>query len=59
VGDAGRAHPGPAEHPLGATYPRRGRTNGEYGELLAVAGLRPGIIRPVTFPYGVIEGRPA
>jgi hypothetical protein len=37
----------------------RERTNGEYGELLEAAGLRPGIIAPVTFPYGVIEGRPA
>jgi O-methyltransferase domain len=37
----------------------RERTNSEYGELLEAAGLRPGIIRPVTFPYGVIEGLPA
>ena len=32
------------------------RTNSEYGELLRAAGLRPGVVRPVTFPYGVIEG---
>jgi hypothetical protein len=36
----------------------RERTNGEYGTLLRAAGLRPGVIRPVTFPYGVIEGLP-
>jgi hypothetical protein len=36
----------------------RERTNGEYATLLQAAGLRPGIIRPVTFPYGVIEGLP-
>jgi hypothetical protein len=34
----------------------RERTNEEYGALLRAAGLRPGIIQPVTFPYGVIEG---
>jgi hypothetical protein len=34
----------------------RERTNGEYRELLRAAGLQPGIIRPVTFPYGIIEG---
>ena len=32
------------------------RTNAEYGELLAAAGLRPGRIEPVAAPYGVIEG---
>ena len=32
------------------------RTNAEYGELLAAAGLRPGQIQPVATPYGVIEG---
>ena len=37
----------------------RERTNSEYRALLRAAGLRPGTIRPVTFPYGVIEGRPA
>jgi len=37
----------------------RERTNGEYGRLLRAAGLCPGSIRPVTFPYGIIEGRPA
>jgi O-methyltransferase domain len=37
----------------------RERTNEEYGSLLRAAGLRPGIIQPVTFPYGVIEGLPA
>jgi O-methyltransferase domain len=36
----------------------RERTNSEYRRLLQAAGLRPGIIQPVTFPYGVIEGRP-
>ena len=36
----------------------RERTNGEYGTLLRAAGLRPGPIRPVTFPYGIIEGLP-
>ena len=34
----------------------RERTNAEYGRLLEAAGLRPGKIEPVTFPYGVIEG---
>jgi O-methyltransferase domain len=32
------------------------RTNTEYGELLAAAGLRLGSVLPVAFPYGVIEG---
>lgn len=32
------------------------RANSEYGTLLQMAGLRLGIIRPVTFPYGIIEG---
>ena len=36
----------------------RERTNSEYRRLLHAAGLRPSIIQPVTFPYGVIEGRP-
>ena len=36
----------------------RERTNSEYRELLHTAGLRPGSIRPVTFPYGIIEGLP-
>jgi SAM-dependent methyltransferase len=34
----------------------RERTKTEYRTLLQAAGLRPGIIRPVTFPYNVIEG---
>jgi SAM-dependent methyltransferase len=34
----------------------RERTNAEYGGLLAAAGLRLGAVRPVAFPYGVIEG---
>jgi hypothetical protein len=37
----------------------RERTNAEYGKLLAAAGLRLGQVRPVTFPYGVIEGLPS
>jgi O-methyltransferase domain len=37
----------------------RERSNGEYGALLRAAGLRPGAITPVAFPYGVIEGEPA
>jgi SAM-dependent methyltransferase len=32
------------------------RTNAEYGDLLAGAGLAVGKIQPVAFPYGVIEG---
>jgi O-methyltransferase domain len=32
------------------------RTNSEYGKLLHAAGLRVGVVRPLTFPYGVIEG---
>jgi hypothetical protein len=32
------------------------RTNAEYGMLMATAGLRPGRIKPVAAPYGVIEG---
>ena len=35
----------------------RERSNHEYGELLQAAGLRPGNVTPVAFPYGVIEGR--
>jgi hypothetical protein len=34
------------------------RTNAEYGALLATAGLRLATVRPVAFPYGVIEGLP-
>ena len=37
----------------------RERTNTEYRTLLRAAGLRPGTIQPVTFPYGIIEGLPA
>jgi O-methyltransferase domain len=32
------------------------RTNAEYGELLAAAGLDQGRILPVGSPYGIIEG---
>ena len=35
------------------------RTNAEYGDLLAAAGLTIGKAHPVAFPYGVIEGLPA
>jgi SAM-dependent methyltransferase len=35
------------------------RTDAEYGALLAAAGLRLTAVRPVAFPYGVIEGVPA
>jgi hypothetical protein len=35
------------------------RTNAEYGDLLASAGLSIGKVHPVAFPYGVIEGLPA
>jgi O-methyltransferase domain len=34
----------------------RERTNAEYGRLLTAAGLRPGQIRPVAAPYGIVEG---
>jgi len=34
----------------------RERTNDEYSQLLRSAGLKPGKIQPVAFPYGVIEG---
>ena len=34
----------------------RERTNTEYRTLMQGAGLRPGVIRPVTFPYCIIEG---
>ena len=37
----------------------RERTNAEYGELLAAAGLRLRRVTPVAFPYGVIEGAAA
>ena len=30
--------------------------NDEYRSLLRSAGLAPGAIRPVTYPYGLIEG---
>jgi len=36
----------------------RERTNAEYGELLAAAGLTPGQVQAVAPPYGVIEGLP-
>jgi O-methyltransferase domain len=32
------------------------RSNAECSELLHAAGLKPGTIQPVAFPYGVIEG---
>ena len=32
------------------------RTNAQYRELLRAAGLTPGKVQPVAFPYGVIEG---
>ena len=32
------------------------RTNAEYGQLLAEAGLNLAKVQPVTSPYGVIEG---
>ena len=32
------------------------RTNAEYGQLLAEAGLSPAKVQPVTAPYGVIAG---
>jgi SAM-dependent methyltransferase len=35
------------------------RTNAEYGDLLASAGLSIGEVHPVAFPYGVIEAIPA
>jgi hypothetical protein len=35
------------------------RTNAEYGDLLATAGLTIGEVHPVAFPYGIIEGLPA
>jgi hypothetical protein len=35
------------------------RTDAEYGDLLATAGLAIGKVQPVAFPYGVIEGLPA
>jgi SAM-dependent methyltransferase len=33
------------------------RTNAEYGNLQNAAGLTPGTVYPVAFPYGVIEGQ--
>jgi hypothetical protein len=36
----------------------RERTNAEYGELLAAAGLRLGTVTPVALPYGIIEALP-
>jgi hypothetical protein len=35
------------------------RTNAEYGAVLEAAGLQIGAVRPVAFPYGIIEGLPA
>ena len=35
------------------------RTNTEYGQLLAAAGLSLANVQPVAAPYGVIEGYPA
>ena len=32
------------------------RTNAEYGQLLAEAGLNLATVQPVASPYGVIEG---
>jgi O-methyltransferase len=32
------------------------RTNAEYASLLAEAGLKPGIVAAVAYPYGIIEG---
>ena len=37
----------------------RERTNAEYGQLLAEAGMSLGRVRPVAPPYGVIEGLPS
>jgi hypothetical protein len=37
----------------------RERTDAEYGRLFEAAGLRLGVIRPIAFPYGIIEGIPA
>ena len=34
----------------------RDSTNAEYASLLARAGLKIGTVRPVAFPYGIIEG---
>jgi O-methyltransferase domain len=34
------------------------RTNAEYGALLGAAGLSLAAVRPVAFPYGVLEGVP-
>jgi O-methyltransferase domain/Dimerisation domain len=34
------------------------RTNAEYAELLASAGLTIGAVQPVAFPYGVLEAYP-
>jgi len=34
----------------------RERSNAQYSELLHAAGLKPGTVQPVAFPYGVIEG---
>lgn len=35
------------------------RTNAEYGQLLAEAGLSLAKVQPVAPPYGVIEGVPS
>jgi O-methyltransferase domain/Dimerisation domain len=32
------------------------RTNAEYSKLLTAAGLTLGVVQPVAFPYGIIEG---
>jgi hypothetical protein len=39
--------------------PRQERTNTEYGQLLAAAGLNLARVQPVAAPYGIIEGHPA
>jgi O-methyltransferase domain len=37
----------------------RERTNAEYGQLLAGAGLKLATVQPVAPPYGAIEGLPS
>jgi O-methyltransferase domain/Dimerisation domain len=32
------------------------RTNAEYSKLLTAAGLTLGVVQPVAFPYGIVEG---
>jgi hypothetical protein len=34
----------------------RERTNAEYADLLSRAGLTNDAVRPVAFPYGIIDG---